>query len=246
MSDKTSDEKESKVFRAILNASNLDKEALRIPDDFVSDYEVLNNQMFDIILNKEMDEKIKLAKLEMLIKLGCDVNVKNKDGYTPLMLASMNGELDIVRNLLDNGAKVDEYKKFVRPRYEEDRLTDLALDCGYYDNLRYDTGKTALFYAVYSNHKEIAELLIQRGADVNMLDERGKTPLMFAVQNNAYECARLLVLNGANVNHSDDKGNKALKIAEKEMKKVIIDAMKERNENDETSFVYKIKKVFNR
>ena len=30
------------------------------------------------------------------------------------------------------------------------------------------------------------------------------------------------------------------------MKKVIIDAMKERNENDETSFVYKIKKVFNR
>ena len=37
--------------------------------------------------------------------------------------------------------------------------------------------KTALHYAAAEDHKEIAELLIGKGADVNAKNERGETPL---------------------------------------------------------------------
>ena len=40
---------------------------------------------------------------------------------------------------------------------------------------------TPLHYAAYSSQKEVAELLIDKGADVNAKDKNGKTPLDWAV-----------------------------------------------------------------
>ena len=48
----------------------------------------LESQLFEIIQNKEMPEHIKMAKVEMLLTLGVDVNVKDDDNWTALMLAS--------------------------------------------------------------------------------------------------------------------------------------------------------------
>ena len=42
--------------------------------------------------------------VELLIKNGANMNIADKDGYTPLHMASRNGHLDTTRLLLENGA----------------------------------------------------------------------------------------------------------------------------------------------
>jgi len=45
--------------------------------------------------------------IRALIKAGADVNAKDKDGFTPLMIASMYGHIDCIRELIKAGANVN-------------------------------------------------------------------------------------------------------------------------------------------
>ena len=45
--------------------------------------------------------------IEILLDSGADIESKNMDGYTPLMMASTSNRLNIVEFLLDNGANID-------------------------------------------------------------------------------------------------------------------------------------------
>ena len=71
----------------------------------------LESQLFEIIENKDMSEKIKLAKLDMLVKLGVDVNAKEKSWWekTALMKASEKGHKEVVEFLVFNGADVNAW-----------------------------------------------------------------------------------------------------------------------------------------
>ena len=51
----------------------------------------LESQLIDIIKDKDMPEHVKLAKLDMLVTLGVDVNTKN-NVKSPLFLAKECGE----------------------------------------------------------------------------------------------------------------------------------------------------------
>ena len=66
-------------------------------------------------------------------------------------------------------------------------------------NAKYE-GWTPLHTAVEGGHKEIAELLIDNGADVNAMDKDGRTPLHFASAKGHKEIAELLIAEGADVN----------------------------------------------
>ena len=64
-------------------------------------------------------------------------------------------------------------------------------------------------------HKEVAELLIVKGADVNAKEEfDGWTPLHFVAGKGHKEIARLLIAKGADVNAKDEGGNTPLDGAE--------------------------------
>ena len=61
-------------------------------------------------------------------------------------------------------------------------------------------GSTALHQAARKGHKEIANLLINNGADVNAVTDNGVTPLHTSAGLGHKEIAELLIAKGANVN----------------------------------------------
>ncbi len=77
------------------------------------------------------------------------------------------------------------------------------LETGVDPDLKTEKGEfkhlSLLYYAVEQNQKEIAEVLISRGADVN-LTGRYQTPLHIAATRGYEEIAQLLVTHGADVN----------------------------------------------
>lgn len=44
-----------------------------------------------------------LETVQLLLQNGSNVNLRDSDGDTPLLLASRSGQIDMVRLLLDNG-----------------------------------------------------------------------------------------------------------------------------------------------
>jgi len=72
---------------------------------------------------------------------------------------------------------------------------------------------TPLQWAVFNGHKEVAVLLIGKGAHVNTMDERGHTPLHSAVQKSRKEIAELLITNAADINRVDKAEGTPLDVA---------------------------------
>jgi cytohesin len=108
---------------------------------------------------------------ELLIAKGADVNVKNESGWTPLHQAALANVKAIRTVGVDLNAK------------DEDGATH------WYDD-----------DMVLLEQKEIAELLIDKGANVNAKDAWGGTPLHKAAANGKKEVAELLIAAGADVN----------------------------------------------
>ena len=112
-----------------------------------------------------------------------DVNISNNEGWHALMIASQEGQIDVVKHLIANGADVDTTN---------------------------DEGWTALMIASHQGYTEIVELLIANGADVNASEEKGRTALMIASFIGQTEIVKYLIVNGADVNASEEKGMTAL------------------------------------
>ena len=75
-------------------------------------------------------------------------------------------------------------------------------------------GMTPLHYAVQLDHKEVAELLIAKGADVNVKEYLlGYTPLHLATIYGEKEAIELLIAKGADVNAMNKRGKTPLHVA---------------------------------
>ena len=81
--------------------------------------------------------------------------------------------------------------------------TDIELKCT-------GCGSTALGHAAKHGHNEIAELLIENGADVSAKSLKGLTPLHYAAVNGHKEIAELLIAKGADVNAKANDGRTPL------------------------------------
>lgn len=114
-----------------------------------------------------------------------DVDLSNKQGETPLMIASINGDLPLVKTLvLKNRAQVDHI------------------------------GWTPLHYASAKGQLEVAEFLLSKGALVDSLNLGGTTPLMMAVQSGNINLVKLLLDKGANLQLRNGLGLSAIDIAD--------------------------------
>ncbi len=111
--------------------------------------------------------------VEFLLKNGAEVNSpsRNKMRVMPLHSAIANKRIDIVKRLLDHGADVNtpQADDFT-PLHEAAQngmleVTQWLLERGANVNARLSSsGKTPLALAIEHEHKEVAELLKERGA----------------------------------------------------------------------------------
>lgn len=76
-----------------------------------------------------------------------------------------------------------------------------------------EDGYTPLHRACYSNHVDIAKILLRYGADVNARTEYEWTPLHSAVKWSNSECAALMLQHGADVNALSQGSQTPLHIA---------------------------------
>jgi len=152
----------------------------------------------------------RLSRVEYAASTGVDVNVKSPDGATALMWAIFNNDMELARALLKAGAKANVISNYGASALGEAiKQTDLEmvrtlLDAGADVNSTGTDNQTALMLAITTGApgQKIAELLIQRGADVNAIETfRGQNALMWAAANNLPDIVDQLLAKGAtNIN----------------------------------------------
>ncbi len=135
-----------------------------------------------------------------------DVNAASADGSTALMYATYNVDTDLVRALLDAGAKVDVTNRFGSSplaeavKLDDEELVRILLDAGANPDSPNLDNQTALMLASYIGNLDIAKMLIDAGADVNAIESfRHQTALMWAASENHPDVVDLLIANGADV-----------------------------------------------
>uniref|UniRef100_A0A182VY73 Sex-determining protein fem-1 n=1 Tax=Anopheles minimus TaxID=112268 RepID=A0A182VY73_9DIPT len=105
------------------------------------------------------------------------------EGAPPLWCASAAGHTNIVKLLVQNGAKVNSTTK---------------------------TNSTPLRAACFDGHYEIVKYLVSQGADIEVANRHGHTCLMIACYKGHYKIAQYLLSLKTDVNRRSVKGNTAL------------------------------------
>ena len=110
------------------------------------------------------------AALAFELKHGLDPNLIDERGFSLLMIATYNGQLETMQLLCENGADPD----LPDPR-----------------------GNTPLMGIAYKGNAEAARILLQAGADPNKANLEGATPLMLCRQFGHKALEELLIAAGA-------------------------------------------------
>lgn len=100
----------------------------------------------------------RLRSALLLINRGANVNLEVVNGFTPLLYASQQGDLTLVRALLDSGADPNACSEVER-------------------------GATPLLLAADGGHGDVALLLLKHGADNAATTSEGFTALMYGARN---------------------------------------------------------------
>ncbi|HVU23131.1 MAG TPA: ankyrin repeat domain-containing protein [Opitutus sp.] len=198
------------AFYGVLNGMNDDPDAPATVDLGIVDSSLVGMQLEFInkklkswkprsTANTTLLEAAKAGDLSAVQKAldeGADVNAEGLGGGTPLFLAALKNQPEVVKLLLDKGADINR-----RPT---------------------NAGLTPLMTAAFSNHVSVVELLLERGADTGALvSDRsadtgdkatalGVTALELAAGNGAIEAVERLLAKGVDIN---DRNSAALCMA---------------------------------
>ncbi len=181
--------------------------------------------LIDAVQNEDV------AQVKKLIAEGANVNtVAPGYGTTPLMLAATVRNPEMVKMLLDKGAKVNVAdRRGITPLWEavhemwgmdvdkKDTIevVKMLLSKGANVNARNFLGQTVLGEAARRNNPELMKMLLAKKPKVNIPDSMmGMTPLMFAAEVGNPEVVKMLLDAGAKVNSLFQGGTPLMVAAE--------------------------------
>ncbi|NWS31185.1 KDIS Kinase, partial [Polioptila caerulea] len=162
-------------------------------------------------------EEGNVPALKALLEKCRDVDERNENGQTPLMLAAEQGNLEIVQELLKKGANcnledADNWTALISAA-KEGHAAIVAELLNYNVSLEHRDlgGWTALMWASYKGRTEVAKLLLEKGANPNITGMQYSVyPIIWAAGRGHSDIVHLLLQHGAKVNCSDKYGTTPL------------------------------------
>jgi ankyrin repeat protein len=140
-----------------------------------------------------------IACADVLLTGGADIDLPDPDGVSPLHVAVMNANWDLVKKLIEAGADVDQWDIFgAAPLF-----TAVGL------HSKTDGGRASIDPLNETKGLDVVRMLLERGANPNMqlffrpanvrgaTNTRGSTPLIRAANNGDLELVQLLLEHGA-------------------------------------------------
>lgn len=152
--------------------------------------------------------------LRALVRAGANVDVRRRDGISPVFLAASKGKTIALELLIRSGADCvaaseSETLAHVAVRRKDLRALELVLASNgaarLLDAPRRNDQSTPLHLASALNFREGALALVNAGATVDARAADSDTPIHFAVRNNALDVADVLFARGADPNAKRDK-----------------------------------------
>jgi outer membrane protein assembly factor BamB len=145
--------------------------------------------------------------VELLLTKGADFKAQNRGGRTAAGLAKEYGHSEIFE-LLSKHANQSGGAKEIMTIYDYAAVGDIEqlkslISEGADVSAKSRNGMIPLHWAALNGHKDIVELLIQKGADVNAGPQ---TPLLFACQRGKKDVIELLISKGADINVKNNSG----------------------------------------
>ena len=166
----------------------------------------MNEQLFKAVETDLIENVCKVLEIEK-------INATSYYGAKSIILATENGNLEILNALLENGSKVPR-ASFWSNKYHianatllsaaqngRSDLIKLLLD--YQANVLKTNLKEAFTEALLSGKLEIIKLLLDAGVNVNFKDKQGITPLIYVIlfpNENQEILVKWLLAAGAHVN----------------------------------------------
>ena len=173
-------------------------------------------QIVDILLDLGADHNLKNKKgetpllcavelnnkdaVESLLFAKADPNAKNNSGCGPLVKAAGQANKEIMALLIQNGARINEFKDAMLREASKKGHLDMMqaliergarLDCG-----SSSYGNTPLHKAAHKQQLGAVKLLLNAGAKTDSINRKGQTPYDIAVARTDHEIAKLLLKHG--------------------------------------------------
>ncbi|XP_063438355.1 uncharacterized protein LOC134719280 [Mytilus trossulus] len=155
-------------------------------------YSVVNSRLFLQKLIKAAWEG-RLTDLKLSIENGADLEYRDENSFTPLLISVFHGHIEIVQYLVSVGSNKEAKTKVLN----HEILFSFKFEINSFRNREEDF--TPLLFAIHKGYIEIVKYLVTAQCDIETRDKNGFTPLLFAVQEGHLEIVEFLVKAGCDI-----------------------------------------------